>query len=251
MKQGANMKSLYKALDILETLSSGKEMQLSEISKSTGLKKPTTNRIVSALVKRNYLIHKKKRGNYSLNTSLINIKLGSERYEKLKEVALPFLMNISNKFNENIVLGVPSDGQVYVLAITEIKNILSAKMETGTLIPSYCTGVGKIFLANLSENELDAYFNQVEMKKFTFNTITDQLHLRASLKMIREEGVAYDDEEQTMGVKNVSVGIFDINGGIIASIGITAPAVRLPRERITEMLPELKNCAKAISEALT
>ena len=62
------MKSLHKALDILETfleVGSG-EIRLSEIAKITGIHKATVNRIASVFVARGYLNQLERRGKYSI-----------------------------------------------------------------------------------------------------------------------------------------------------------------------------------------
>jgi len=245
------MKSINKALDILETLSKSGELRLSEICENTGYTKSTANLILAALLKRGYVSQKKKRGKYSLNRTYLTIHAEDENTQKLREISTPHLKELSNKFKENVILCVPHNNMARILVAAETKNVLTTLVEVGAIIPLYCTSTGKILLANYSEKELEQYLKNVELNQLTPNTITDINHLRASLRMIKDEGFAYDNEEQIIGAKNVAVGIHGPDGQIIASLGITGPAVRLTLERMTGILPDIKKCALDISESLT
>lgn len=244
------MKSIKKALDILEILSVNSKLQLAELSGLSGIKKSSANRILAILVERGYVNQEHKRGQYSLNTSLVNINIEDKNTQQLREFVIPYLLKLGGILKENVIFTTRYDVSAYILATAETKNILTTLVEVGSKIPLYCTGQGKIFLAYYSEKELDEYFKRVELKRETVNTITDPNHLKVSLKMIREEGVAYDDEERILGIKNFAVGILDTNGMPIASLGVTGPSVRLTREKTTEMIPDLKKCALEIMAAL-
>ena len=68
------------------------------------------------------------------------------------------------------------------------------------------TSLGKIFLADLTEKELETYFKNKSMKRCTPNTITDINTIRTHLINIRQEGIAFDDEEWGLGIRSVAAG---------------------------------------------
>jgi|WetSurMetagenome_2_1015567.scaffolds.fasta_scaffold04472_8 DNA-binding IclR family transcriptional regulator len=247
------MKSLNKILDIIEALSTNteRELTLSELCDLTGVKKSTANRILSTLVIRGYVNQKKKRGKYSINTYFININLDDKNNNMLRERSLPYLVKLGNKIKENLLFAVPHGNDAHIIAATETKNVLTTLIEVGTKIHLYCSAPGKIFLAYLEESELDEYLRTVELKSITPNTITDPTHLKVSLKMIKEEGVAYDDEEKYFGIKGLAVPVRDTDGKVIASLGIIGPSIRLTREKMSMLLPDVKNCAQEISKVIS
>jgi DNA-binding IclR family transcriptional regulator len=247
------MKSLYKILDIIEALAAntGKELSLSDICDLTGITKSTATRILSKLVDRAYVNQKKKRGKYSLNAYFININLEDKNNKILRERSLPNLVTLGNKIKENIIFAVPRRNEAIVIAATETKNVLTTLIEVGTRMHLYCTSLGKVFLAQFDENELADYLDKMELKSITPNTITDPAHLKASLKMIKEEGVAYDDEERYFGIKGLAVPIRDVEGNVVASLGIIGPSIRLTRDRMSILLSDVKNCAKEISKVIS
>ena len=248
------MNSINKAFDVMEVFlnNANKGLRLSEICELTGLNKSTANRIASILMDRGYVIQKEKRGKYSLSTKFFTAIEQIRRSKRIKEVSKTFLENLCKLVNETVILCTFDNetNVAYIIEVINSKNVLTIQSDVGARLPLYCTGAGKIYLAYMSEQQLGNYLKSVEFIKFTVHTITDHNHLRASLKMIKEEGVAYDDEEQHLGIRNVAVGIFDDKNEIIASIGVLGPHIRLTREKMSEILPHIKKCAKDISKAM-
>ena len=104
--------------------------------------------------------------------------------------------------------------------------------------------------AQMTDKELETYFNSNDMIAYTTNTITNLNQLKTHLLTIVNEGVAFDDEEFKFGTRNVAAGIKDVEGRFIASIGVLAPSVRLTRAKMVEIAPEVKRCAVEISKVL-
>jgi IclR family transcriptional regulator, KDG regulon repressor len=246
------VETLNKALDIIETFAANtnKELGLSELCDLTGMKKGTAHRILTTLLKRGYVIQKKKRGKYSIKHTFININLEDNYHNVIRRISESFMIKLGNKINENLILAVQDGYEVKTIMTTETKNVLTASTEIGVKAPMYCTAIGRIFLAYLPENEVDTYLKDMELRSRPSNKIIDLSHLKISLKMTKEEGVAYDDEETYFGVRSVSVPVRGSEGDVIAALGVIGPSIRLTREKISLFLPELKSCATDISETI-
>ena len=122
--------------------------------------------------------------------------------------------------------------------------------DDGPVTPLYCTGIGKILLASMTEPEIEEYFDKTDIKAHTPNTITDLNLLKKHLMMVSKDGFAYDDEELYPGVRNVASGIRDAEGKIVSCVSVLGPSVRLTRAKMTEIAPDVKRCAMEISKAL-
>ena len=169
------MKSLDKALNILNLFLNGKpEMSTSEIARLSKLNKPTVCRMGATLVKHGYLIQQKKRGNYSLGTIYLSYYrvLTSNLY--LRNIVLPHLNKLSQQINEPTTIAYKSGIEDLY---PETSNFPSEnKLEvtkTDDRLPLNATSLGKLFLADLTDKELESYFNSKSMKRCTPNTILD------------------------------------------------------------------------------
>jgi len=246
------MTSLEKVFDILELFLHVRqdEVRLTDIARATGLTPATVNRIASILVKRGYLVQKEKRGKYSLGTHIIYFTSVLKQKSMIKELAKPFLLELNNRVKDTVIL-VNWDGKnVYFVDEIQSQHPLRIIPDHSAQTPLYCSGVGKIFLANMSDEELEKYCKNVELKAYTTNTITDFNQLKKHLKVVAKEGVAFDDEELYLGVRNIVVGIKDSEGRVVSAVGVLGPTVRLTRKRIKAIMPDIKNCAMQISKGL-
>ncbi len=245
------MKSINKTLDILELFINGEiEISLSDLADKSGLNKSTVSRITSTLVQRGYLVQKEKRGKYSLGMKFLDFSGIIKSRIKIRDVAIPHLIKLSQQVNESVLLAL-WDGEATVLSETIHANYpLRVVPDEGTRVPLHSTGVGKIILANMTEEEFERYFKNRTLERYTPNTITDLNDLKKHIMLVKQEGLSFDDEEYFPGVRNVSAAIKNSDRKAIAAFGVIGPSVRLTRARISEIAPAVKNCALEISREL-
>ena len=255
MKQETE-KSLTKALDILRLflLSNNNEMALGEISKLSGINKATVHRLVSTLVNHGYLKQPEVRGKYSLGTIFFEFNRIIKNGLRPREIAAPFAIRLSQKVHESvsIVLGDGTHPLYHEVFhdMSQVNNILKIDIDLNVPLQMHCVSMGKIILAYMTEGKLQIYLERNNLKRFTRNTIVDVEELRNQLAIIRQEEVAYDDEEFALGVRSVASGIRDFEGNVIGAISVNAPSVRLTRAGMRLMAADVKACAGDISARL-
>jgi DNA-binding IclR family transcriptional regulator len=93
--------------------------------------------------------------------------------------------------------------------------------------PAYCTGLGKMLLANLDPAVVRGHFRQNGLHRFTGNTITNLNELMQHLAMVREQGYAIDNAEHEAEVCCVAAAVFDLRGEPVAAISVSGPQARL------------------------
>lgn len=255
MNKVHSIKSLNKAFDILDAfLITRGEISLTEIAKITGINRPTATRIVSNLVERGYLKQREKRGKYSLGLVFLNFSGVVKRDIKLRDIAEPYLLKLSNRVDETVIIGY-GNGAEGIFTETfhtqsQRNRVLKIIPDEGANLPLHCTCLGKIFLADLSEDERNKYFGQKLFQCYTGNTVMDIEKLRIELNAIKQTGVAYDNEEYAQGVLGVGAGIRNNEGKLVGAIAMLAPLARLSLAKIKDFTPIIKTCASEISSEL-
>ena len=89
------------------------------------------------------------------------------------------------------------------------------------------------------------------LRRFTPNTITDIENLLSHLRVVRKEGVAIDDEEGYDGVRGIAATIKANEKVVMGAITVLGPSTRVTREKMSEFIPIVKDCAARISGALS
>ena len=145
--------------------------------------------------------------------------------------------------------------QLWDTAVVFVESIepnrhLRVSLQLGTIEPLHCCSVGKVLLAHMQDEELERYFHRKALPRYTENTITDISKLKQELYIIKQEGVAIDNEEYTLGVKCVGAPVKDANRNVVAAVSITGPSTRLNSERVQELKSLIKRCGLEISRAI-
>jgi len=139
---------------------------------------------------------------------------------------------------------------VYVLRVPTRK-IMSINLGLGSRLPAWCTSMGRVLLAGLSEAELDAHLAQVKLQAHTTRTVARPDDLRARIDQAREQGWCLVNQDLEEGLVSLAAPIKDRNGQTIAALNIGGQVNRTPPEAMLEKgLPKLLDAAQTISRLL-
>ena len=249
-KNGVTVQSVARALEILKLFESSSELTLSEISHKMNLSNSTVYGLVNTLVTKDFLEQSDNTKQYKLGIK--NFELGNyfEKRMDIRNEIRPRLENLIKKYHETIHIAKHHKGEVVYIDKVEGSDFSIVSSQIGRRAPMYCTGVGKVQLAYLSENYLKNYIFSNELKNFTENTITDKDKLLEELDKIRNCGYAFDNEEIEIGLKCIAVPILGKNGKPIVGVSLSAPAGRMTEERVKEMSVQLLEFSKEISKLM-
>ncbi|MDK2986683.1 MAG: IclR family transcriptional regulator, regulon repressor, partial [Clostridia bacterium] len=114
MKNGKNgIKSIDKALDVLETLASeNRAIGVTELSKILNTNKSTLHGTLSTLLNRGYLDQDPETGKYKLGLAILNIANSALKELDLRNQAKPIIKKLSQKHNETVHMVVLRQGKV-------------------------------------------------------------------------------------------------------------------------------------------
>ena len=245
-----NVRAVERALQILECFDDQHpERGISEIAQAVGLHKATAYRIVTTLVNYGYLEWVADSQKYRLGLELTNLGYKVIRRMDLRHEALPYMKELVQEWDETCDLSIFDQGRVFYIEILRGNHALTISAAVGQRLPVHCTSSGKLFLAYLSEPEVNVMLEK-PLIKYTENTITSPDELRKQLITIQQQGYAVDYEEYELGVCAVSAPIFNRNGNVIAAIGSPSPISRMTSERIAEIGNAFKDAAREISRRM-
>ena len=251
MKPTSTHQSLKRGLQIVEMVAEMAEPPtLSAIARKSKLKRSTTHHILKALVDFGYLVREPKTHIYSLSSKLFRLTRRTWTVEQLAEIAIPFLEELGNLTGEGTSLAVLRGGQVIIAAKQEQEGPLRVVQRIGESRPVYCTAVGKVLAAGLSEQEFEELIERTDFQRKTAKTITSPSAFRKEMVKIRKIGVAFDNEEHIKGVRCLAVPIRDYSGETRAALCVVGPKDNLSPKRINMVQQHLLAVSAAMSERL-
>ncbi len=242
--------SVEKVFSIIELLSKNRDpMRLQDMSKELKINASTLVRFLATLMKCGYVSQEKDSSRYFLTFKICSLAARVSSQLRLREVANPYLKDLSAHCGESVCLAIEQDMSVVYVDVIEGKDqMLRTMNRIGNVAPMHCTGVGKLMLLNYDDAKLNQLIAERGLQKFTENTITTKKDLVAELNTIRRQGYAYDNEECEIGAKCISFPIRDYTGNVIAAISVTGPIFRMTQEYIDSQIPYIRNTALEISK---
>ena len=113
----------------------------------------------------------------------------------------------------------------------------------------YCTGLGKVLLAGLNDEDAASTADRRVVGErsppSTITTLPD--FLRRDLKKVRTRGYAIDDNERSIGLRCVAVGI-EIEGSMLAAVSLSGPSAEFGPTRQKEYASELGRLAESLQQ---
>lgn len=240
------------ALDLMETFTDeAPELGITELSKKLRLHKNNVFRLLATLETRGYMEQNPITGNYHLGLKTLELRKNFIRQMSLLPQARPILLELAHECNETCYVAVMKEFRSVYLDVVETPQVVRIISRIGSRLPAHCTAAGKVQLAFLPEQELERFFANGELARFTPNTITEPEKLRLHLRKIADQSFAIDDEELEAGVRGVAAPISNYENKVIGAIIISGPSMRFSDERIREELAPLAiRAAREISTRL-
>jgi len=243
-KKDYYIKSVIKSLNILDLFSeSRQELSISEINKALNLGLSTTYRLLGTLKYKNYIEQNPLNLKYKLGYAFLNKAfLVSHNEADIIKKSIPYLENLRDFTKESVSLVVLDATNIVYIAKVDSYELLRSNIEIGKKFPAHKTASGKVLLAHLSSKKINQIYN---MDKSSVDL--DVSELRQSLEKVKEEGIAFDDEEATTGIRCIAAPIRDIDGEVSTAISISGPTIRFTLEKIDLWKRELVKVARKIS----
>jgi IclR family pca regulon transcriptional regulator len=244
------MTSLARGLAVVQAFSDSRKPQtIAQISQKTGIPRAAVRRCLHTLKQLGYV--DAELNNFSLRPKVLTLGYSYLSSTPLTVSSQPYLNNISRTLGESSSLAVLEDDEVLYVARSAASRVMSVALNTGSRLPAYCTSLGRVMLAHLPPQELDAYFARVKLKPMTKRTVVNQKKLREILAGVRHDGYALIDEELELGLRSMAVPVRGASGNVLAALNVGAQAARVSVETMKqEFLPVLLRGAQELSVLL-
>jgi len=243
------MKSTVKVFQVLETLCLKGAAGLSELSEALDINKSSLHRFLAVLVRMGY-VEKRDSGRYE--PTLKVYRIGSEVKGRLSiaGIARPYMQQLNRVLGETVNLAVFTDNWVVVIERIESSKTLRTNLVIGGHLPAHCTAFGKIFLSEMTSEDLARHLSGSPLEAFTKNTLTSTSALEKELAGIRKNGYAIDDQELAEGVRCISAPIRDASGRVAAAVSVSTPSSRISKEQLLSFRQPIMAATAEISKAL-
>jgi IclR family acetate operon transcriptional repressor len=242
-------KNLIKGLQILTMIAERDEgLSLSEVSRLSGVPKPTAHRLINVLLECG-MIRSGAKDRYLVGPQCLILGNRFLNGLDLRQEAQDLLRELARDTMETCHLGIKEGTRIVYIEKVESPHAVRMYSRVGATNPVHSTALGRAILAYCGEDTVEAVIDS-GLECRTPNTITDPNRFRANLAEIKERGFAVDDVENEEGIRCVAAPVFDHSGDVVAGISVSGPEQRITKDRLNDLGIKVVEAAFALSQRL-
>ena len=243
--------SVSNAARLLKEFGKGdREIGVSELARRLGLGKSTTHRLLHTLTVERLLEQDAESGTYRLALTMHELGASVQSGMDLHTASHSVIDQLRNMTKETIQVAVLDGRHVVYVERRESPQTVRMFGRVGHRNDAHCTSTGKVLLAFLSDDDLDATLAGWRLPRKTPYTIADQATLRAQLAQVRAQGWAENVNESEIGTASIAAPIRDARGHVVAALSIAGPVQRLDGANLRRFTRPAVEAAAAISRRL-
>jgi IclR family acetate operon transcriptional repressor len=249
-KRTYDITALQRGLRLLHLFSEAPQgLAAKEVAVLSRLPVSTVHRFLANLVSSGFL-NRDEAGTHHLGIACFSIGQAAVRQLDIRRLSLPYLRELNRQTRETIHLTVRHGLSAVYVEKLDSPEPLRIHSRIGAAVPLYCTAVGKVMLAYMSEDEQDRVLPELDFKRLTPNSVGNLQELKTQLQRVRKNGYACDLEEHELHIRCVAAPIWDHTGSVQSSLSLTAPTLRMPVARLRQLAPMIQTAGLKISAEL-
>ncbi len=214
--------SLCKAFDILNCFTpETPALRVVDITRKVDMTQSNVSRLINTMVAYGYLERADDSGFYQLGKQIITLSGVALNHSELRKQALPELYDLEQRYEVGANLAVLEKDRMYYLAHVDSRRSPRMYTMVGHTTALHCTAIGKILLAAMTDEEIEAVMERAGMPSFTYNTITSLPVLMEQIEKIRRVGYSTEYGEHALGSACIAAAIRGRSGAVVAGLSLS------------------------------
>ena len=225
------------------------ELTLSQLSALSGIDKSTALRLLYTLENEGFVSYDATTKKYSLG--IILYQLGQLKYNSLdiRKITRKYLQSLCDELRLIAYLGIRQGDYLIMLEklFPQDVPVWTQLMAIEDYRELYSTGIGRLLLSQESDEEIAAYFDRIQPRKITSQTITDRKTLMDLVFQARKDHYSGNLGENEENVGSICVPLYNHEGKIGAGISICGPMDEIWNNCFEENLGKIRKVGERIS----
>lgn len=244
--------SIQRVLEVIERVGcSENPLTASDLSHALGIPKASAHRLCAQLQQAGFVQTVPGGTAFEPGARLREIArhvlVGGHRHAERQAV----LARLAARVGETCNLSVPDGVRMLYLDRVEADWPIRVQFSIGSSVPLHCTASGKMYLANLPDEQRARLLRQLPLDRHGPNTLLSLADLEGALKLSCERGYSTDNEEFIAGMVAIAVPVLDSHNRALATLSIQALKQRSPLDGLRDRLEELQIAARELAIILS
>jgi DNA-binding IclR family transcriptional regulator len=217
-------------------------LTLGELSRRSGIPLSSASRIAAQLLQRGAL-DREKDGRFAIGLRLYEMASLCPRSHGLREVAMPFMADLSDATGQHVLLAVRDGEAALLVERLSGHRAMPVLYRVGGRMPLHSTGVGLVLLAFAPAAVQENYLAQPRVYEPEMVPVPPRA-LRRALAEARRERVVVVRRQVPEATMAIAAPILNDEGEVVAALSVVVPDLKTDPRRL---IPALRTTAAAIS----
>ena len=243
------VKSAHRTVDLLEELAGASgPRSLGELARALSIPKSSLHGLLRTLERRQWVETDDTGLRFRLGVRALRLASSHLAQDRDVQILHDAMRQLCDSTGETVQLARLVGNEVVYLAQFQGRHPVRLVSAVGERLPAHATALGKALLAARTDEELQGML-ELPLAALTVNTLSDWPRLQAALAAIREVGVAWDEEEASVGLTCVAAAVPSA-GLPTHAVSISIPTFRLSEELRQDLVRMLTAVADSLRERL-
>lgn len=207
-------------------------------------------RLLRMLERLGYVDQDVDTGRWHIGLRVLELRGRVSAATQLAALARPYLKEMMLSSGGLAHLALFRQGEVIYLDTVRDLDSLDTYVPPGHRMPAHCVALGKVFLAELSDQQLAQFAAEHPLEARAAKTITTLDELRRAVARVRADGFATEADEAAPDSRSFAAPVRDYTMRVVAAIAVSSDAAHFTDERCQELASLVVNTARRLSSRL-
>lgn len=220
-------------------------LTLTDLSHASGFSMSMVQRLSDTLLEEGYILRDANQKTFTSSVKSLDLLYGFQSKNQILKVIWPRLLKLRKLSGLRCSFCVLDHHNI--IHLLHIQGTSHSDFRTafaGRSLPALSTSGGIVLLSKKTDQYLDAFIENVSISAVTPYTTTDKNKLKNTVKVAREKGFGFTDQQSILNEVNVAVAVERTAGEVVGAIVISAPRQDWSYERLeAEIVPLLEQAS--------
>jgi len=244
----STLSSVTNALLLLAHFEKHDSISVSEAARLLNVAPSSAHRSLTTLKDMGFIRQQDSGRRYEAGHRLLDIALGALSQIDLREIARPYLEELSNSIPGQIWLIKLDSTRAYSFDMHMTSGIALAKPEVISSRPAHTLAAGKLLLSRLSNAQIDKLYPGERLEVSTEQSISRKAELIRELDLIRKYDYAVQIRENLPESGAVAVPLLGATDELLGALAVSGPAEDFDPDSRRERIVLARRTADAITQ---
>jgi len=245
------VEALARGLAILRCFRAGDHFLANqEISRRTGLPKPTVSRLTHTLTTTGFLSHSKHRDEYALGVGVLALGHAYLSALSIRDIARPLMQEVADFAKATVSFGGADGPRMVVLEICHGSPTYRLRLDIGERVPHNTTALGRAYIAGLTPERRELCIQGLMDRTPPETRAEFEESIKRSVREYDKYGYVFSQGDWKPDVFACGAPLVSRDGSRIYALSCSGPSFEMNRKRLmAEIAPRVVELRDRIYEA--